>query len=489
MLPVYGSLQVDKTLRAPIYIQLSSQIMALIKTGRLQPGQQLPSSRQLALHLALHRKSIVQAYEELLSQGWLESHLGSGTFVSKQLPDIKQAPVAKKDTQSPDPLKIARFVVTDAPHLNRPVLRTTAPLHLDDGFPDARLVPADDISRAFRTQILLGNPYVRLGYGETSGAASLRAELSTYLNETRGLRTTPENILITRGTIMGIHLACQGLVGPGDHVAITEWGWSGAIMNFKEAGALIHTIPTDENGLDVDRLEQLCLKKPIRFVYVTPHHHYPTTVIMRADKRLRLLALAEKFGFIVFEDDYDYDFHYESKPLLPLAGSDPAGMVLYCGSFTKTISPAFRIGYLVGPENVIAHLAQRRRIIDRQGDHILENAVAELLKTGVIQRHLRKSLRLYRERRDEFCKLLNSELGSHVSFEVPEGGMAVWALFRPDLDLSVLSRTAAKHELFFSEGFGHHVNPRLSNGTRLGFASSTASELSRAIAILARILT
>ncbi len=199
----------------------------------------------------------------------------------------------------------------------------------------------------------MGNPYVKLGYGDTKGSAWLRQELSVYLNETRGLKITADNILITRGTIMGLYLVSTGLLQSGDNVVVGELGWGGANMNFLQSGSNVLKVPVDEHGLVVEALEQLCKNQSVRLVYVTSHHHYPTTVALRADRRLKLLQLAEVHGFIIFEDDYDYDFHYLSKPLLPLASADRAGMVLYCGSFTKTISPAFRVGYLVGPENVI----------------------------------------------------------------------------------------------------------------------------------------
>ena len=261
--------------------------------------------------------------------------------------------------------------------------------------------------------------------------------------------------------------------------------WGTATTNFVQAGAHIEPIEVDEYGLVVEELEKLCQQKTVRLVYVTSHHDYPTTVTLRADRRLNLLKLAKKYGFIVFEDDYDYDFHYLSKPLLPLASADRAGMVLYCGSFTKAISPAFRVGYLVGPEDVIAHLARLRRIIDRQGDLMLENTVAELLQTGVIERHLRKSLKEYRKRRDVFAELLQNELSDYVQFQLPDGGMAIWTLFDKSLDIERFAERCLKQELFFSNG--KHLHPTL-NGTRLGFASSNEEELVRCVEVMKRNL-
>ncbi|HAO50302.1 MAG TPA: GntR family transcriptional regulator [Runella sp.] len=478
-------LAIDRNAKQPAYLQLANQLIQLIRTGELRAGQKLIGTRSLAELLDIHRKTVVQAYDELLVQGWLESKTGSGTYVAETLPEVEPQKLSKQTLEKVNPAKKAGFAFTQPPHLRRDVLTSGYALHLDDGFPDPRLAPLAELSRVYRSQLLLGNQYVKLGYGDTKGSGWLRQELSTYLNETRGLKITPENILITRGTVMGIHLASAGLVQRGDVVVTGKMSWGTATTNFVQAGAHIEPIEVDEYGLVVEELEKLCQQKTVRLVYVTSHHDYPTTVTLRADRRLNLLKLAEKYGFIVFEDDYDYDFHYLSKPLLPLASADRAGMVLYCGSFTKAISPAFRVGYLVGPEDVIAHLARLRRIIDRQGDLMLENTVAELLQSGVIERHLRKSLKEYRKRRDVFAKLLQNELSDYVQFQLPDGGMAIWTLFDKSIDLEQFAERCLKHDLFFSNG--KHLHPAL-NGTRLGFASSSEEELVRCVEVMKRNL-
>ncbi|MFN8347709.1 MAG: PLP-dependent aminotransferase family protein [Spirosomataceae bacterium] len=476
---------IDKTAKLPAYLQLANQVMNLIRGGELRAGKKLPGSRQLAVSLGIHRKTVVQAYDELLAQGWLESRSGSGTYVAENLPEVHPQRLTDSPVAEENPLKTAGFSFVETPHLRRDVVLSTAALHLDDGFPDPRLAPLHELSRAYRSQLLLGNPYVKLGYGDTKGSAWLRQELAVYLNETRGLKIISENILITRGTVMGLYLVCTAFLQPGDKVVTGEMSWTGASMNFLQVGADLLKLPVDEYGLVVDVLEQYCQQHSIRLVYVTSHHHYPTTVTLRADRRIKLLQLAEKYGFIVFEDDYDFDFHYLSKPLLPLAGADRSGMVLYCGSFTKTISPAFRVGYLVAPENVVRHLAQLRRIIDRQGDQMLENTMAELLRNGVIQRHLRKSVREYRERRNVFCDLLKTQLGNYLEFQIPDGGMAVWTRFDRGIDLGEMAQKALKKGLFFSAG-KHHQAPW--NATRLGFASSTTEELEQAVGILRKLM-
>lgn len=480
-------LSINKNDTEPVYLQIANQLMTLIREGRLQAGRRLPGTRQLADLMNVHRKTVVQAYDELLLQGWLESRTGSGTYVARQLPDLQPQQLVNNNG-SRNPMKTAGFSFEPTPHLDVALILSNHKYHLDDGFPDARLAPVEDLARAYRAQLLTGNPYTRLGYNDTRGSVLLRQVLSGYLNDTRGLNTTPENILITRGTIMGLHLACTALLKPGDLVVTGEMNYHGANMNVKQAGGHLLKIPVDENGMVVEELEAICRQQPVRMVYVTSHHNYPTTVAMSAERRVAMLQLAARYGFIVFEDDYDYDFHYLGKPLFPLASADRAGMVLYCGSFSKTISPAFRVGYLVGSENVIAHLAQLRRIIDRQGDVVLENAIAVLLQSGIIQRHLRKALRTYKQRRDLFCQLLCNELGNYIQFKAPDGGMAVWTQFDKDIDLPALAHKALQQELYFSNGASHNTPTKNVHATRLGFASSTSDELEKSVGIIAGIL-
>jgi GntR family transcriptional regulator / MocR family aminotransferase len=481
-------LSVDKTSQQAVYLQIANQLMGFIKEGNLQAGHRLPSTRQMADWLDVHRKTVIQAYDELLAQGWLESRTGSGTFVAKHLPETKPQRLVNGSTTIINPTHTAGFDFKPLPHLNHAVIQSKHKYHLDDGFPDPRLAPVEELARAYRSQMLTGNPYVRLGYGDTKGSLWLRQVLAPYLNDTRGLKVTPDNILLTRGTMMGVYLVSTAFIQPGDNVVVGELNYNGANMNFLQAGANLIKIPVDEHGIVVDELEKICRQQTVRMVFVTSHHFYPTTVALRADRRIQLLQLSEQYKFIIFEDDYDYDFHYLSKPLLPLASADKGGMVLYCGSFTKAISPAFRVGYLVGSENVIQHLSQLRRIIDRQGDAMLENALAELLQNGIIQRYLRKAWRKYRQRRDVLCELLKTNLGEYAQFQSPVGGMAVWTNFDPKISIPLLAQKALQHDLYFSPGFRSENGSSVINATRLGFASSTPAELERCVEIMAGLL-
>ena len=484
----------------PVFVQVSDQFAQLIRTGMLSAGQRLPGTRQLADLLAVNRQTIVAAYDEATAQGWLESRPGSGTFVAGHVPEVRPQPLAvsrnaltdNTRSQSQDVIETDNiqpgYAFEPRPFLTRPLLTNAGGLRLDDGFPDIRLAPLAELGRAYRSYFRWGDPQQHFGYGDTKGHPLLRGQLSQYLNETRGLRTTPDNILITRGSIMGLHLASRVLLCPGDVVLTGDTTWAGATMNFLDAGATVLTVPVDAHGIDVDALAAIVEKTPVRLVSVTPHHHYPTTVTLRPDRRVRLLQLAGQYGFAILEDDYDYDFHYLSRPILPLASADRRGMVIYIGSLTKSVAPAFRIGYVVAPTALIDELARLRRIIDRQGDPMLEFAVGQLFKTGDLRRHFRKALRTYHARLAHFCDLMTTELPDAVQFSKPDGGLAVWATFDPSIDMERLAERASQNGLYLANGLAHNPPGQVLNGTRLGFASSTEDELEQSVAILKTML-
>lgn len=470
-----------------LYLQLSDAILSFIKKGKLRSGQKLPGSREIAALLQINRITVTKAYEELQTQGWLESLVGSGTFVSSHIVDHE--PKNLGGGLVPASLKKAGFAIPSLNYLANASDTPITELHLDDGYPDPRLAPLKEFYRAYRTQLTRSGLYDKFGsYSNSAGSGYYREAIANYLNETRALKAKASNVLSVRGTLMGINLVCTALIEPGDVVVSGIPGWKRAEHNFIHARAKHIGIKVDEHGIVVDELREICKRQKVRMVYVTPHHHYPTTVSLRIDRRLELLRLANEYGFIIFEDDYDYDFHYKHRPLLPLASADENGMVIYCGSFGKSFSPAFRMGYLVAAENVIQHLAKVRILLDRQGDHILDNAMAELLNDNTTQRYLRKALSIYEQRRDLFCDLLSTELKGLVNFTIPEGGMTVWTEFDPSINLETLAKSAYSKGLYISDGKGHQYPDYKTNGIRLGFASSSKEELARSVDILKGLL-
>lgn len=486
----------------PLYQQLESEIIQLICRGILKPGEALPSSRELAESLQINRKTVVSTYEELSAQGWVETRERSGVYVSSHLPESSDRANNEnkgKLIRSPQPgypLIIKQSSVGPTlsdPNMDFDAPGTSAPLYrINDGFPDARIAPIEQLVREYRRlgKGRLTNRF--LMYGPLEGSYRLRVELAKFLNRTRGLQVTEKEILITKGTQMAIYLTAQLLIRPGDTVFVPEPGYMDANQAFKLAGANLVFIPVDKEGMDVDRIEQLCKKKAPKMIYIIPHHHRPTTVTLSAERRMRIMNLASKYGFALLEDDYDFDYHFTSDPLFPLASLDTGGHIIYVGSFCKSIAPGIRIGFMVAPEMVINEAAGIRRLIDRQGEQLLEEATAELLSTGEISRHIKKSHKVYQGRLENTCRLLREQIGEYLTFDRPNGGLAIWATYRKNISARAVAMNAAKLGLQISDGSNYFFQPNSSmphDFIRIGYCSLDETEMAGAIDIWKRALT
>jgi len=272
-------------------------------------------------------------------------------------------------------------------------------------------------------------------------------------------------------------LSSQLLLKEGDIIVVGETNYSSADITFQYQKAQIKRVSVDENGLVIDQIEKLCKKQPIKAVYVTSHHHHPTTVTLSAERRIHLLNLAQKHSFAIIEDDYDYDFNYNHAPILPLASHDSFENVIYIGSVCKTVAPVFRVGYLVASEDFVNEAAKLRGYVDRQGDALLELTFAEFIKSGDLDRHIRKLMKIYLQRRDLFCKLLKNELGDYFQFEVPKGGMAIWVQLNKQYSWSEVAKEARKHQLEIGEWQRYDLANKKHNAIRIGFASYNDEEI------------
>jgi GntR family transcriptional regulator/MocR family aminotransferase len=287
---------------------------------------------------------------------------------------------------------------------------------------------------------------------------------------------------------MALALLARALIRAGDVVAVEQLGYGPAWEAFRREGARIAGVPVDDDGLRIDALERVIAEGGVRAVYVTPHHQFPTTVTLSAGRRLRLLELARVHRFAIIEDDYDHDFHYDGRPVLPLASADPAGVVAYIGTLSKVLAPGLRIGYVAAPVPLVERLAAHRSYIDTQGDQVLEYAIAELLEEGTIQRHIRRVRREYRDRRDTLAVALRERLGDHLAFDVPAGGIALWARARRDLDVDSWARSAHDKGAVIVTASAYTLDGRSQPFVRLGFASLDTRELQEGVRRLAAAL-
>jgi GntR family transcriptional regulator / MocR family aminotransferase len=463
---------------APLTLQVAEIIVDAIRGNALRAGDRLPGQRKLAGQLGVSRTTVVRAYEELESQGWTEARESSGTFVASKLPD-EIGPVPQGAMPRDPAFDVVRAGGTA---LSRGAPQAAIVANLAGGMPDLRTIPLDDLARAWRRAVRREGRAL-LGYGPPEGHPALREALAAFLRQTRGLRCGAQEVLVARGAQMCAYLAIRALIRPGDVVAVEAYGYEAVWAVLRMCGAHIVPIPVDADGLDVEMLERLCLERRVRAVYVTPHHQFPTMAVLSAARRIRLLNLARRHRFAILEDDYDHEFHYEGRPVLPLAADDTAGAVVYIGSMSKVLAPGLRTGYVVAPRSLIDTLVELRTIVDRQGDLPMEAALAELLSDGTVERHVRRARRIYRGRRELFVELLREHLPDDLAFEMPAGGLSLWA--RTHLSARAWEARARGRGVWVHAGWRFAQPGAAVGAMRLGFAAANETELVAGVRTLA----
>ncbi|NUP04731.1 MAG: PLP-dependent aminotransferase family protein [Polyangiaceae bacterium] len=476
---------------APLYARIAQAVVADVRRGRLRPGDALPGSRRLAQDLGVHRNTILAALRELELEGWIETAAARATRIRRDLPDPKPRRFAAQAA--------ARSSATIGFELGPGMEDWSSPpppkgaILMLGGMPDLRLVPASALGRAYRRIVTAPRSAELFGYGDPRGEPALRNALAETLSRTRGLAVGSDDLVVTRGSQMALYLAARAVVRPGDRVAVEALGYRPAWLALRHAGAELVPVAVDGGGIDVDALEaavERCAAegRKLRAVYLTPHHQYPTTALLAPGRRIALLELARRHKLALFEDDYDHEFHYEGRPVTPLASADRTGQVVYIGTLSKILAPALRIGFVVAPAPLLERIASLRVVVDRQGDRLLERALAELAADGEIARHARKMRSVYAARRGALAAALEAHLGEHVSFELPRGGIALW-LRAPAVDVEAWAAACLERGVVFQTGRRFTFDGSRLRAIRLGFAAETEARLTAGVRKMADALT
>ncbi|WP_223559461.1 PLP-dependent aminotransferase family protein [Chryseobacterium lathyri] len=481
-IPYESFIEIDRDSETSIYMQIANQLINAIQRGFLPYGTKLPGTRAFSEVLEIHRNTAVAVYDELSAQGWVESLPNKGTFIigENQEKPIKVKDFAKNNLQNYPETTGFSFKTSNI--LDNPFEHSDCEYVFNDGVPDIRLTQIGQHSRFYSSILKRKSNQKMLGHYNHDGSEFFKEHLSHYLNLSRGLPISKNNLLITRSTEMSIYIVSEILLSAGDTVLVGALSYFSVNMIFQKAGVNIVSLPIDEEGIIVEHVREACKKQKIRMLYLTPHHHYPTTVALSAQRRLELLDLAHEYSFIILEDDYDYEFHYDKSPILPLASADTKGMVIYIGSFGKSLAPGFRTGFIVAPENLMAEMRKYLGIIDRQGDILMERALGEMIEEGEIHRYLKKSLKVYQERRNHFAELLKENLDELIQFQKPSGGLAFWLEWNIPVNLMQLSRNCAQNNLFIPKTLLYQTKDI--TAMRLGFGNLNFEEMEKSIEIL-----
>lgn len=459
-----------------IHVQIAQEIVSAIQSGRFTPGVALPGTRDLANKIRVNRKTVIQAYDELIAQGWLTSEYKRGTFVSTRALSVYHT----KSTQLT--LQQNSYFLKNQPnhHEVNLILRkkqSQKTIHFSEGLPDSRLIPFETLSRAMRHALSTLARNTKTIYGDAKGAMILREAVLQMLNLERGLHAKIDNLCIIRGNQMGLYLIAKALIKAGDYVVFENLTNPDAREVFVNCGANTLNVMHDNEGIDVSHLATLCAQYKIRAVYVMPHHQIPTTVTMSHRRRLQLLALAKQHHFLIIEDDCYHEFSFTHQHIMPIASITEQQHVIYLGSFTNILSPSFPIAYLIASKELIDACAKHSTMIDRHGDQVTELALAELLHLGEIKKHILRTFKVYEERYYLISTLLNEELTEFVSFKKPDSGLAFWLEVHPSINLMNLVKNAELEAVDFvlGENYSELKQPVL--GIRLGYANLNIEEI------------
>ncbi|WP_374007138.1 PLP-dependent aminotransferase family protein [Leifsonia sp. LS-T14] len=363
-----------------IYRQLRDAVL----DGRLRRGERLPATRELAERLQVSRATVSTAYERLTAEGYLAARVGAGTFVAYTAPAAGRLPARRGDAAQPSPAWR---------DLHDPLWTEPRPVAYDFsiGSPDPSLFPLETW-RTYVAAELRGGLVRSAAYGDPAGVERLREGIARHLGVARSVEARPDDVLVTSGAQQAFDLLARVLVRPGDTVAVEDPGYPPVRQLFEMTGARVVPVPVDEYGLRVDLLP------PARLVYVTPSHQFPLGGVLPLDRRVALLEWAARHDAVIVEDDYDSEFRFGSRPLDPLQRLDADGRVVYVGTFSKTMLPALRLGFVVAPPTLLAALRQAKRLTDWHNDPVTQRAMARLLDSGGFARHVRAATRVYEER-------------------------------------------------------------------------------------------
>lgn len=468
----------------PAYRWLYESLRAEILGGRLRAGKRLPSTRDLAVQYGLARGTIVNAFEQLKSEGYFDGSVGSGTYVSQVLPE-KLLYVASGQATKAALQRDRQAVVSDygrraklfSGYENRPIRAFRANLPALDLFPMTlwTRITMRCLRRMSTRQLMGCDP---LGY------KPLRHAIAEYLSVSRGVRCVPEQVAVVSGVQEALDLAARLLLRPGDHVCVENPGYPGAALAFQSFGAKILAAGVDEQGI---KLPQLRSQK-VRLIYVTPGHQFPLGTTMSLGRRLQLLAWAKKSHAMIFEDDYDSEYRYSGRPIPALQGLDESELVLYAGSFSKVLFPALRLGYVVVPAGLVHHFEAALSLTVRHVPLLEQLVLADFMMEGHFARHVRRMREVYAERLSVLLEETRLRLSGLLESSPVEAGLQTAAWLRRGIGAESAAVAAAKRNVDVTplNRYSHGTLAR--EGLQLGFAALDVKEIRRGVRELARAL-
>lgn len=431
--------RLDRRQRTSLHSQLYWQIRKLVISRQLTPGIRLPSTRDLVTQLGVSRNTIVNALDQLVSEGYLHSQMGSGIYVADlQTKDWQRAVEVRRSLANPQPPQISPRAVQMSLLRTAPLYTTSKVRPFRPCQPALDLFPIRNWNRA-RAQALRSQSRDLFSESDPAGSFRLRRALVSYLREARGVRCSADQIVITAGTQQALSLIAATLLEPGDPAWIEDPGYLGARAALMAAKARLTAVQIDAEGLTIPDRQ----RKPPRLIYCTPSRQFPLGTTMSLSRRLALLDFALSAQAWIIEDDYDSEFRYVDRPLPSLQGLTNNPCVIYTGSFSKVLFPSLRLGYLVLPDNLVDVFRKAKEVQDAGCSMIDQATAAVFIQNGFFSAHVRRMRRVYKERLEVFLEEAKKHTAGWLTFAEVEAGMDITGWLEPNVDDSLISKQLA----------------------------------------------
>jgi GntR family transcriptional regulator/MocR family aminotransferase len=477
-------ISIDRRASEPLYQQIYESFRNRIIRGGLRPGELVSSTRSLARILRISRLPVLNAYSQLLAEGYFESRVGAGTFIASSLPGrtngqtIKYAPGVSHGKRP-----ISGHAAALPPYQRPSWAENLGPFQV--GQPDLHKFPIEIwlklVARYSRRMRVAA-----LQYGDAMGLPHLREAIGAYVRTSRGVRCEAEQVMIVSGSQQALDLATRVLLDAGTAAWVEEPGYWLVHRVLQSAGCRAVPVPVDSNGLVVTA--GIKLNRKARAAFVAPSHQYPLGVTMSATRRLELLEWAQRAGAWIIEDDYDSEYRFDGMPIASLQGLDSNARVIYVGTFSKVMFPSLRLGYIIVPPDLVERFAAMRQVLDLCPPHLTQAVMADFIGEGHFARHIRRMRPIYAERRQVLVGELKRELGHQLEIVGDEAGMHLATFLAGNSNDREIAGKAAQQSLRLSSLSSLYLGRASRRGFVLGFGNTKASDITQAVRLLKRLV-
>jgi 2-aminoadipate transaminase len=481
--PIHTLIKLERNNGLPLYRQICQRLREAILSGELAEGTRLPTERALASELGVNRTTVMNAYNELASEGLIEGHVGRGTLVRRNhFPHVDEhfehetaswllgLPAGERELLGPDARLLGEL--TAAGEQNEVI-------SLAPGTPAPDLLPTAMLSNIFAEGLLAAREEA-LGYCPTEGLHSLRQEIAIWMRE-HGVPVDTEHILILSGSTQGVGLVGRLLLNPGDEVVVEVPTYLGAIQAFRALQARVIGVPMDNDGMRIDLLEAILARHRPRMIYLQPTFQNPTGVSMSPERRKRLMLLSKRYQTPVLEDDPCGEIYFQKKRPQPLKALDTHGQVIYLSTFSKILAPGLRVAWLAAPEPMIERLSLHKQIFDLNTNALGQWSISEILRQNLLNAHLSILRQHYEYKRDLMLQAIDRHWPTEVRVNRPEGGFHLWCRLPGDMRTRALLREAVSERVAFVIGEPFHVDGGGQQQFRVSFAHPREEDIEEGV--------